>query len=111
MKRKILTADSIASSKNSSNFFVHFNIHVAILSNLFVSGIYLRRNPFIKWFSNQSVDYIADILSWKLLNLFLHNRKSLVDRDILLPKWKDILHSQSLILRNMNILHILAIDS
>ena len=55
-----------------SHLWVHFNDLVSFYSHSFVALINSVVNPFWEWLTNNSIDNIADIFSFKFENLFFY---------------------------------------
>ena len=71
-----------------SHLWIHFNDLVSFYSHSFVALINSVINPFLEWFTNNSIDNIADILSFKFEYLFLY-RKDVHYILIITCKFKD----------------------
>ena len=75
--------------KDLSHQWIHFNDLVSFNRHSFIALINSVVNPFLEWFTNNSIDNIADILSFKFQDLFLY-RKDVQYILIITRKFKDI---------------------
>ena len=76
-----------------------------------MSFIHPNIYPITKWLPKSRVDHISDILSWEFVYFLINNWKWLANTIEIVTECKHILDRQTFVLRNMQVLHILAVDS
>ena len=71
----VLTTNSIACTVDSCDLRIQLYHHIALLCDLLVSGLNSPMYPGFEWLSYDSMYNIGDVLSRKLPNLLLRDRK------------------------------------
>ena len=77
--------------------------------NFVISLLHLRLNPQSKRVADYGIDCVRDVLSWQLLDL-LFDRKISSDLRISIGEVLHVLDSQTLELRNIEVLDLLALN-
>ena len=96
--------------KDAGDLRVHLYVQVALLGPLLVPGIDSAVDPLLEGLSNNSTDYVRNVLPRELINLGLDQRKGSEDIIVGAGELEEVLDCQALELRHRHMLNLLGLQ-
>ena len=96
--------------EDAGDLRVHLNVHVTLLGPLLVPGVDSAVDPLLEGLSNNSTDYVRNVLPRELINLGLDQRKGSEDIIVGAGKLKEVLNGQAFKLRHRHMLDLLGLQ-
>ena len=107
---RILTTDGVGLVVDGCDLRIKLNIHIALVSHLDVPGIDLSHYPLVKRLTDNSVDYVGDVLPGHLVDLLLGIWKGIPDLPVILGEFQEVLDGQVVVLGHRDVLDVFALD-